>query len=89
MFHPHELQYVLRQLNARLRHALATKPRREGGSGDGAMVAMSSAGIAFMAGRGAMAGAGAGAAAVGIAGAGGLVIPVVGIAHRPRPPAPT
>ncbi|GAA0913474.1 dynamin family protein [Virgisporangium ochraceum] len=79
VFHPHELQYVLRQLNARLRHALTTRPRREGGGGDGAMVAMSSAGIAFMAGRGAMAGASAGAAAMGL-GAAGLAIPVVGIA---------
>jgi hypothetical protein len=78
VFHPHELHYVLRQLNARLRHALSTKPRREGGSGDGAMVAMSSAGLAFMAGRGAMAGASAGAAAMGL-GAAGLAIPVVGI----------
>ncbi|GIJ56620.1 dynamin [Virgisporangium aurantiacum] len=79
VFHPHELQYVLRQLNARLRHALTTRPRREGGSGDGAMVAMSSAGIAMMAGRGAMAGIGAGAAAAGL-GAASLAIPVVGIA---------
>jgi len=77
VFHPHELHYVLRQLNARLRHALGTKPRREGGSGDGAMVAMSSAGMAMMAGRGAT----IGASALGlssIAGA-GLVIPVVGV----------
>jgi hypothetical protein len=78
VFHPHELQYVLRQLNARLRHALGSKPRRDGGSGDGGMVVMSSAGLAFMAGRGAAAGAAAGASALGI-GALGLVIPVVGI----------
>lgn len=78
VFHPHELHYVLRQLNARLRHALSTKPRRES-SGDGAMVAMSSAGIAFMAGRGAMLGAGAGVSALGLGAAGGLIIPVVGV----------
>jgi hypothetical protein len=77
VFHPHELQYVLRHLNARLRHALSTKPRRESG-GDGAMVAMSSAGIAMMAGRGAMAGATAGATALGL-GAAGIVVPVVGV----------
>jgi hypothetical protein len=53
VFHPHELQYVLRQINARLRHALGTKPRRDSGSGDGAMVAMSSAGMAMVAGKGA------------------------------------
>jgi hypothetical protein len=77
VFHPHELQYVLRQLNARLRHALGTKPRREAGSGDSALVVMSSAGLAFMAGRGAA----AGASAIGLgslAGA-GLLIPVVGV----------
>ena len=77
VFHPHELQYVLRQLNAKLRHALGTKPRRDGGSGDSAMVVMSSAGMAFMAGRGAAAGASA-LGLASIAGA-GLVIPVVGI----------
>jgi hypothetical protein len=77
VFQPHELQYVLRQLNARLRHALGTKPRRDAGGGDGAMVVMSSAGMAMMAGRGAAAGASA-LGLAGIAGA-GLVIPVVGI----------
>jgi hypothetical protein len=76
VFHPNELQHVLRQLNAKLRHALGTKPRRDGGGGDGAMVVMSSAGMAMMAGRGAM---GLGATALaGVAGA-GLVIPVIGI----------
>jgi hypothetical protein len=82
VFHPHELQYVLRQINARLRHALGTKPRRESGSGDGGMVAMSSAGMALMAGKGAsmaVAGIAAGIAAlpVGIAiglGAGAYMI---------------
>ncbi|MEV0569795.1 dynamin family protein [Dactylosporangium sp. NPDC050588] len=77
VFHPNELQHVLRQLNAKLRHALGTKPRRDGGGGDGAMVVMSSAGMAMMAGRGAMAGAGA-IGLAGVAGA-GLVIPVIGI----------
>ncbi|GAB3839838.1 P-loop NTPase family protein [Dactylosporangium cerinum] len=77
VFHPNELQHVLRQLNAKLRHALGTKPRRDSGGGDGAMVVMSSAGMAMMAGRGAMAGAGA-IGLAGVAGA-GLVIPVIGI----------
>lgn len=78
VFHPHELQYVLRQLNARLRHALSTKPRREGGQGDGAMVAMSSAGMAMMAGRaGSMAAGGLGLGA--IAGS-NLLLPGIGIA---------
>ena len=78
VFHPRELQHVLRQLNARLRHALGTKPRREGGNGDGAMVAMSSAGMAFMAGRGAsMAASGLGLGA--IAGS-NLILPGIGVA---------
>jgi uncharacterized membrane-anchored protein YhcB (DUF1043 family) len=47
VFTPQQLQHVLRQLNARLRHALSAKPRREG-SGDGAMVALSSAGMVMM-----------------------------------------
>jgi hypothetical protein len=77
VFHPHELQYVLRQLNARLRHALGTKPRRDGADGGNAMVVMSSAGMAMMAGRGATMGASAlGLSAV--AGA-GLIVPVVGV----------
>jgi hypothetical protein len=77
VFHPHELQYVLRQLNARLRHALGTKPRREGASGDSALVVMSSAGLAFMAGRGAA--AGASAIGLGTLAGAGLLIPVVGV----------
>jgi GTPase SAR1 family protein len=77
VFGPAELQHVLRQLNARLRHALGTRPRREGGGGEGAMVVMSSAGMAMMAGRGAMAGASA-LGLAGVAGA-GLVVPVLGI----------
>jgi hypothetical protein len=76
VFSPHELQHVLRQLNAKLRHALGAKPRRDSGAGDGAMVVMSSAGMAYMAGRGAF--AAGGAALAGVAGA-GLVIPVIGI----------
>jgi hypothetical protein len=81
IFAPHELQYILRRLNARLRHALSTKPRREGGSGDGAVVVMSSAGMAFMAGRYGMAGAAAGASALGMAGFAGasLIFPGLGI----------
>jgi hypothetical protein len=69
---------VLRGLNARLRHALGTKPRREQ-SGDGAMVVMSSAGMAMMAARvpGMIGGASA-LGAIGLAGA-GLVLPVVGV----------
>jgi hypothetical protein len=78
VFHPNELQYVLRQINARLRHALGTKPRRDGGTGDGAMVAMSSAGMAFMAGRGASMAAG-GLGLAGIAGS-NLLLPGIGIA---------
>ncbi len=76
VFSPHELHHVLRQLNARLRHALGTKPRRDGGGGDGAMVVMSSAGMAMMAYRGAS--VGAGALLAGTA-AGSLAIPVVGV----------
>jgi hypothetical protein len=78
VFSPNELQHVLRGLNARLRHALGTKPRREQG-GDGAMVVMSSAGMAMMASRIPTMIGGAGAlGAVGLAG-GALVLPVVGI----------
>jgi len=77
VFHPHELQYVLRQLNARLRHALGTKPRREGAGGDNAMVVMSSAGMAMMAGRGAA--IGASALGLGTIAGAGLIIPVVGV----------
>jgi hypothetical protein len=80
VFHPHELQYVLRQLNARLRHALQTRPRPEGGNGDGAMVAMSSAGIAFSIGRGGFYGAGLGASVFGITGPANLFLPGIGIA---------
>ncbi|BCB90634.1 dynamin [Phytohabitans suffuscus] len=77
VFGPHELQFVLRRLNATLRHALASKPRREGGGPDNVMIAMSAGGMAFMAGRGAIAGASAlGAGAIV---GGGLLLPVAGL----------
>ncbi|MFG2040199.1 dynamin family protein [Dactylosporangium sp. NPDC048998] len=77
VFSPHELQHVLRGLNARLRHALGTKPRREQ-SGDGAMVVMSSAGMAMMAARvPSMIGGASALGAIGLAG--GIVLPVVGV----------
>ncbi|HEU4422351.1 MAG TPA: dynamin family protein [Pilimelia sp.] len=77
VFQPHELQFVLRRLNATLRHALNTKPRREGGGPDNVMIAMSAGGMAFMAGRGAMAGASAlGAGAIL---GGGLLVPFAGL----------
>jgi hypothetical protein len=80
VFQPHELQYVLRHLNARLRHALQTRPRPESGSGDGAMVAMSSAGVAFMAGRAGTYGAGLGASLLGITNPANLLLPGIGVA---------
>ena len=79
VFQPHELQYVLRHLNSRLRHALQTRPRPERGSGDGAMVAMSSAGIAMMAGRAGTYGAGIGASALGITSPANMLLPGIGI----------
>jgi hypothetical protein len=77
VFGPHELQFVLRRLNATLRHALNTKPRREGGGPDNVMIAMSAGGMAFMAGRGAVAGASALGAGAIIGG--GLLLPVAGL----------
>jgi tRNA U34 5-carboxymethylaminomethyl modifying GTPase MnmE/TrmE len=75
VFAPHELQHVLRQLNARLRHALGTKPQRDG-SGDNGMVVMSSAGMVMVGTNAARLGAGAlGMGAM----AGGLVVPVIGL----------
>jgi hypothetical protein len=75
VFAPHELQHVLRQLNARLRHALGTKPQREGG-GDNGMIVVSSAGMVMMGTNAARLGAGAfGLGSL----AGGLAIPVVGL----------
>ena len=78
VFTPQQLQYVLRRLNARLRHALETKPRREGGGGDGAVVVMSSASMAVMAGRYGIQGAAAGIGALGI-GIGSAILMPVGI----------
>jgi hypothetical protein len=77
VFTPNELQHVLGQLNATLRHALNAKPRREGDTPDNVMIAMSSAGMAFMAGRGAIFGASA-LGAGSMVGA-GLLIPVAGL----------
>jgi hypothetical protein len=83
VFHPHELHYVLRQLNARLRHALTSSRRPDKAPGDGGMVVMSSAGMAMMAGRGALTGATAGVGALGLTGgaatAAAIALPVVGI----------
>jgi hypothetical protein len=76
VFEPHELQLVLRRLNAALHHALASKPRREGG-GDNVMIAMSAGGMAFMAGRGAM--VGASALGAGALVGGGLLVPFAGL----------
>jgi hypothetical protein len=77
VFQPHELQFVLRRLNATLRHALSTKPRREGGGPDNVMIAMSAGGMAFMAGRGAMAGASALGASALVGGS--LLVPFAGL----------
>ena len=77
VFSPQELQHVLRQLNARLRHALGTKPRRDAG-GDGGMVVMSSAGMVMLGSNAARMGAGA-LGVNALAGAGSLVIPVIGL----------
>jgi len=77
VFGAHELQHVLRRLNATLRHALSSKPRREGAGPDNVMIAVSSAGMAMMAGRGAMIGASALGAGT-VAGA-SLLVPFAGI----------
>jgi hypothetical protein len=77
IFPPQDLQYVLRQLNATLRHALGTKPRREGGGPDNMMIAMSAGGMAFMAGRGAM--VGVSALGVGTIAGAGVLVPFAGI----------
>jgi Dynamin family len=78
VFSPQELHHVLRQLNARLRHALGTKPRRDGG-GENGMVVMSSAGMVMMGTNAAK--MGAGVLGVGSMAAGGaaIAIPVIGI----------
>lgn len=77
VFQPNELQHVLRGLNARLRHALSAKNHKEKAGGEGAMVVISSASMAMMAGRygSSAAGAGLGLGAI----AGGVLVPVVGI----------
>lgn len=77
VFAPDELRHVLSGLNATLRHALYAKPRRDGAGPDNVLIAMSSAGMAFMAGRGAMVGASA-LGAGSMMGA-GLLIPVAGL----------
>lgn len=77
VFGPAEVQHVLGRLNATLRHALATKPRRDGAGPDNVMIAMSAGGMAYMAGRGAM--AGASAMGAGALVGGGLLIPVAGL----------
>lgn len=77
VFTAEELRAVLGRLNATLRHALASRPRRDGGGPDNVMIAMSAGGVAFMAGRGAM--AGVSALGVGALAGGGLLIPVAGL----------
>ncbi|MDG4766146.1 dynamin family protein [Solwaraspora sp. WMMD406] len=77
VFGPQELQFVLQRINGTLRHALATRPRREGGGADNMMIALSAGGMAFMAGRGAA--AGASALGAGALVGGGLLIPVAGL----------
>lgn len=77
VFAPQELAEVLGRVNAGLRHALVSKPRRDAPAGDGAIVVVSSAGMAMMAGRYGTLGASA-LGLAGLAGA-GLIIPVVGV----------
>ena len=77
VFTAQELDEVLGRVNAGLRHALVSKPRRDAPSGDGAIVVVSSAGMAMMAGRYGTLGASA-LGLAGLAGA-GLIIPVVGV----------
>src|SRR4029079_5209373 len=81
--HPHELQHVLRHINARLRHALTSTRRPDRGQGDGAMVVMSSAGMAMMSGRGAYGvlpgGSVPGAIGATLGTVGAIALPVVGI----------
>ncbi|MBN1174585.1 MAG: dynamin family protein [Micromonosporaceae bacterium] len=78
VFTPAELHSVLRQLNARLRHAISAKPRREGG-GDNGMIVMSSASMVMMGTNAVKMGAGAIGVGSMAAGAGAIAIPVVGI----------
>jgi hypothetical protein len=74
VFSAQELAGILRRLNAQLHHALTSKPRRESSGGESALVVVSSASMAVMAGRYGI----LGASALGLAGA-GLIVPVVGI----------
>ncbi|GAA1897709.1 dynamin family protein [Asanoa iriomotensis] len=76
VFGAEELQFVLARLNATLRHALTSRPPRDTGT-DNMMIAMSAGGMAFMAGRGAMAGASALGASALLGG--GLLVPVAGL----------
>lgn len=69
VFTPQELNYVMRRLNARLRHALQSKPQKDS-PGDSSMVVMASVGSAVSMGRLATQGAGIAAGAVGLAGIG-------------------
>ncbi|HEY3503478.1 MAG TPA: dynamin family protein [Actinocatenispora sp.] len=78
VFTPQELNYVLRRLNAQLRHALASKPQKESG-GDSSMVVVASVGSAVSMGRLAMTGGTAAASALGAAAVGGVVVPVIGV----------
>ncbi|MBT8224066.1 MAG: dynamin family protein [Dactylosporangium sp.] len=78
VFSSAELHHVLRQLNARLRHALGTKPRRDG-SADSGMVVMSSAGMVMMGPNAVKLGAGAIGIGSAAGGAAAIAIPVVGI----------
>jgi hypothetical protein len=77
VFQPDELAEVLGRVNAGLRHALVSRPPRDAPPGDGAIVVVSSAGMAMMAGRYGTLGASA-LGLAGLAGA-GLIIPVVGV----------
>ncbi|MGH3740068.1 MAG: dynamin family protein, partial [Micromonosporaceae bacterium] len=78
VFTPQEMHHVVRRLNARLRAAAQSKPRREV-SGDNAMVVMSSAGMAMMAGRGAMTGGTAVAGSLGLGAAAGIAAATAGV----------
>jgi hypothetical protein len=72
VFTERELVHVLRGINARLRHGASQKIRRDNSGMDASMMVASTAGMSFMAGRGALAGA------VGILG-GGLFAPIAAV----------
>jgi predicted GTPase len=75
VFGPEELDVVLGQVNAGLRHQLSTIPPRDS-SGDGFLIALSAGGIAFMAGRGAL----FGVSMIGVSAAvGSILMPVAGL----------